>query len=378
MNALIPELRKKKASRSIVLLLHEGGQQTGPFSAGFANINGCEGLAGPVIDIVNRLDDEVDVVASAHTHRRTCARSTGSSVTSASSFGRLITDIELTVTRPHGDVIAKSAVNRIVTRDVAKDPEITALMRALRGLRRADRKRDRGIDHRRHHAHAERGGRVGARRRDRRRAARGDAGAADHGGAVIALMNPGGIRADLVYSQISGGEAPGEVTFGEAVQRAAVRQRVGRQTCTGDADRGDPRAAVRLARPGSADPPGVRWLHVLVVAERGRPGSKVDPASIKLDGVTLGAGDALPGDDEQLPRRRAVTGSRASTTAPTISAASWTWTRWRRYFRDALACCRQGRRTGSRRFRRRPTSVRHEGPVCPGPRPSGCAACLIS
>ena len=28
-------------------------------------------------------------------------------------------------------------------------------------------------------------------------------------------MNPGGIRADLIYSQISGGEQPGEVTYGE-------------------------------------------------------------------------------------------------------------------------------------------------------------------
>jgi 5'-nucleotidase len=34
--------------------------------------------------------------------------------------------------------------------------------------------------------------------------------------AVIAFMNPGGIRTDLVFGQISGGEAPGEVTYGEA------------------------------------------------------------------------------------------------------------------------------------------------------------------
>ena len=29
-------------------------------------------------------------------------------------------------------------------------------------------------------------------------------------------MNPGGVRADLDYEQISGGESPGEVTYGEA------------------------------------------------------------------------------------------------------------------------------------------------------------------
>ena len=32
----------------------------------------------------------------------------------------------------------------------------------------------------------------------------------------MALMNPGGVRADLTYAQISGGEQPGQVTYGEA------------------------------------------------------------------------------------------------------------------------------------------------------------------
>ena len=36
------------------------------------------------------------------------------------------------------------------------------------------------------------------------------------GGAQIALMNPGGVRASLTYGQISGGEQPGQVTYGEA------------------------------------------------------------------------------------------------------------------------------------------------------------------
>jgi 5'-nucleotidase len=31
----------------------------------------------------------------------------------------------------------------------------------------------------------------------------------------MALMNPGGIRTDLVFNQISGGELPGQVTYGE-------------------------------------------------------------------------------------------------------------------------------------------------------------------
>ncbi len=35
-------------------------------------------------------------------------------------------------------------------------------------------------------------------------------------GAVVAFMNQGGIRADLVYDQLSGGELPGQITYGEA------------------------------------------------------------------------------------------------------------------------------------------------------------------
>jgi 5'-nucleotidase len=37
-----------------------------------------------------------------------------------------------------------------------------------------------------------------------------------YGGAVVAMTNPGGIRTDLLFTQISGGEFPGQVTFAEA------------------------------------------------------------------------------------------------------------------------------------------------------------------
>jgi 5'-nucleotidase len=37
-----------------------------------------------------------------------------------------------------------------------------------------------------------------------------------YGGAVVAMTNPGGIRTDLLFAQISGGELPGQVTFAEA------------------------------------------------------------------------------------------------------------------------------------------------------------------
>ena len=52
-------------------------------------------------------------------------------------------------------------------------------------------------------------------------------------GAQIALMNPGGIRADLVYAQLAGGEAPGQVTYGEAFTVQPFNNLVTTQTFTG-------------------------------------------------------------------------------------------------------------------------------------------------
>jgi 5'-nucleotidase len=52
-------------------------------------------------------------------------------------------------------------------------------------------------------------------------------------GGQIALMNPGGIRADLVYEQVSGGESAGQVTFGECFTVQPFNNLVVTQTFTG-------------------------------------------------------------------------------------------------------------------------------------------------
>ena len=46
-------------------------------------------------------------------------------------------------------------------------------------------------------------------------------------------MNPGGIRVPLLYSQISGGEQPGEVTYGEAFNVQPFGNTLTVKTCTG-------------------------------------------------------------------------------------------------------------------------------------------------
>jgi 5'-nucleotidase len=249
-NMLVPHL-KRRGVETIVLLLHQGGFNNPPFSKGFEDVNGCENFTGPeLLDIVNRLHSEVDVVLSAHTHDPYICRQqgvnlvaasaapTGRLVTSAASFGRLITKIELTIDRRTDDVVSSTAQNHVVTQTVAKDPVVTSILSHYKTF--ADPIANRVV------------GRITSDLRD----ARGDNAfttpsgeqemgevIADaqreatriehHGGSVVAFMNPGGVRADLLYDQSSGGEGPGDVTYGEIFAVQPFGNSLVVKTCTG-------------------------------------------------------------------------------------------------------------------------------------------------
>ncbi|HSL27615.1 MAG TPA: bifunctional metallophosphatase/5'-nucleotidase [Anaerolineales bacterium] len=206
-NALIPEL-KKKGIETVVVLIHEGG------SPATFNYNGCSGVSGPIIDIVNRFDDEVDVVVSGHTHQPYNCVIDGKIVTSAFSFGRLVTKIDLTIDRNTGEVTRMVADNRIVTRDVPKDNLLTALIDRYNTIAAPLANRVIGSITADITSTANAAGEsaLGDVIADGQLAATADP---SLGGAVIAFMNPGGIRTNLVYAASSGGEAPGEVTYGE-------------------------------------------------------------------------------------------------------------------------------------------------------------------
>jgi 5'-nucleotidase len=187
---------------TIVVLLHEGGQQ----AQGSWDVNGCTGLTGPITDIAAGMSDAIDVVVSGHTHQAYNCEIDGKLVTSASSAGRLVTDIDLTVDRRSGDVLTAAAENVVVTRDVARDPAQTSLVQRYRtalgpiasevvgtvatDLTRAQEPVADGAESTLGNVIA-------------------DAQLADtlDEGAVAAFMNPGGVRADLLA---------GEVTYEEA------------------------------------------------------------------------------------------------------------------------------------------------------------------
>lgn len=207
-NNLVNEI-KKKGVKTIIVLLHEGGAQNGS-----SDINSCSNLSGPIVDIVNRTSDEVDLFITGHTHQAYNCVIDGRRVTSSFSFGRLVTDIDLVIDRATGQPVSITAENKIVTRDVPADSNMTALLDKYRAVAGPIANRIIGsitadILRATNPAGESPLGDVIA---DSQLAATADP---SLGGAVLALMNPGGIRADLVYTP-SVGENPGEVTYGEA------------------------------------------------------------------------------------------------------------------------------------------------------------------
>jgi 2',3'-cyclic-nucleotide 2'-phosphodiesterase (5'-nucleotidase family) len=125
-NRYVPVL-KRKGVEAIVVLIHEGGVQTG-----FP-----EGTVGPRIsEIVPALHDEIDVVMAGHSHTVINTRVDGRLVVQASSFGRAFDDVTLQINRRTKDVVASSAA--IVpawkndpptsTNPVPPDPRVQAIV----------------------------------------------------------------------------------------------------------------------------------------------------------------------------------------------------------------------------------------------------------
>ncbi|MEO6420133.1 MAG: metallophosphoesterase, partial [Polyangiaceae bacterium] len=104
-NALVPELQKKGVS-AIVLLIHQGGMQ-----GRGGTYDSCEGLSGDLMPILEVLSPAVEVVVSGHTHQAYDCTIGGRLVTSAASYGRLLTKIDLTIDPTARRVTEKHARN---------------------------------------------------------------------------------------------------------------------------------------------------------------------------------------------------------------------------------------------------------------------------
>jgi 5'-nucleotidase len=210
------QVLKKQGVKSIVVLLHEGGVNAG-------NYQQCVGVSDPILTIAKTMTPEVDAIITGHTHQPYVCHIPDPAgnprlVTSAASYGQVVTETDLVINTRSGEVMRdrSTATNHLVSRAVAKDAAQTAIIAKWNTLSGALGNRV-----------------VGSNDEDILGDSNGNRGietpmgdlvadsilwgtkAPANGGAQIAFMNIGGVRASLRYAP-SGLEGPGQITYKEA------------------------------------------------------------------------------------------------------------------------------------------------------------------
>ena len=275
---------KRRGVETIIVLLHEGGFQSGTYQQ-------CVGPSGPIVEIAQNLHSEIDLVVTGHTHQPYICdipdpRGRSRLVTSAASFGRVVTETTLHINARSGDVKRNqtTSTNHLVTRE-NPDPVQTKIISRWNaaaapiaddvvGEITADITRSPNRD--------TEGALANLIADAQLAAASGD-------GAQIALMNPGGVRADLDFEAIAGGEIPGEVTYGEAFAVQPFGNLLVTMDLTGE------QIERLLEQQAIDDRPGGREVLIFGVSDGfaftynpGGPfGDRIDPASITLDGEPI-------------------------------------------------------------------------------------------
>lgn len=271
---------KAKGVRTIVVLIHQGGGQTG---GGLPNQ--CNNLAGPIKDIVQRFDPEVDAVISGHTHNAYNCVINGIPVTQTSGHTRELTRISLTVDRATGNPTASKAENLTVTHDVKPDGQIAALRRRTdeQGQKLLDRPV--GLLARDLTAQRNAAGEstVGHALADARLFATS---APENGGAQIGIQPPygGGIGGDLIVNP-TGNEMANLVTHGKALRVQPFSNMLVTMTLTG----------TQLERLLEQQWCGQGTARVLGVSQgltytydNAKPAcDRIDPATVKLNGTVV-------------------------------------------------------------------------------------------
>jgi 5'-nucleotidase len=130
-NALVPILQAQGVE-AIVVLLHEGGSQTPPPG----NVDACVGISGPIVAINEALDPAIDVMITGHTHlpyNCTLPDAAGQPriVTSAYSYGRVVTEVNLVLDKRTHDVrrdLSTATNHAVIQSDLTPDPALTAII----------------------------------------------------------------------------------------------------------------------------------------------------------------------------------------------------------------------------------------------------------
>jgi len=280
-NKLVPELQKQ-GIKAIVVLIHEGGLPTGGY-------NECPSLSGAIVDIVQRTNPEVDLFVTGHTHQAYNCVIDGRRVTSAGAFGRLVTDIDLLLDRGTGEVRQITAQNIVVKQDVPKRPDVTALIQKYKKI--ADPLINRSIGQitsditRQANPAGETplGNLIATAQLEATRSA----------GAVVAFMNPGGIRSDLTYApsgQVSYGQAFAVQPFGNSLVTMDLTGAQIQELLTQQFDNPVP-GQNRILQVSSSFRYGYRDKQILFMEIDGKPVVPTQTYRVTVNSFLAGGGD---------------------------------------------------------------------------------------
>lgn len=265
-NALVPQIQAEGV-KSIVLLIHEGASQTGLY-------NECKGASGAIMNIAKKLDPAVAIIVSGHTHQAYNCEVDGRLITSARQYGQVVTEIDFTAD-PNAGITRRVATNRIVTGDVAKDAKQTAIIDRVAALvspleNRIVAKITAPLTRT---ANAAGESVLGDIIADAQLDATADA---KFGGAQIAFMNPGGIRQDFAAGDVTYGQIFTVQPFGNSLVTLTI---TGAQLKTVLEQQWLNQASPRIMQVSN----GFTYTW-----DNTKPnGSKVDAASMKLNGVVI-------------------------------------------------------------------------------------------
>jgi len=298
-NRVVRQLRARGV-KIFVVLIHQGGMQTGKDAA---DINTCDGgLNGyPILGMVKRLDDGVSLVLSAHTHVAYVCELPNSvgrnvTVTSASAFGRMLTDVDMTIDPRSGTATHVTARNLLVDRTnkairpdatiagiIAKYAELAApIVNRVVGSITTEVKKA---------VTAAGENEIGDLIAD----AQLEATRGEH--AVVAFTNESGVRTGLSFASGAPGVEAGRVTYGELVAAQPFGNDLVTMTMTGEQLRvmleEQFKGCALGAQPGEGDPPtetrmlepsagfSYTWHQDAPVCR------KVDAGSIRLNGAVV-------------------------------------------------------------------------------------------
>jgi 5'-nucleotidase len=273
-NKALAEARTRGAT-VFVVLIHEGGHTDEAF-----NEPDCKNLKGPIVGIARRLDPEIKLIVSGHTHKGFQCKVDGRTITQAEMGGHVLSRIKLAID-PDSRRLRDISVRNVVMKpgEYPADPRLAGYLKLVKERSQA--------------ALARPVARLGVKLVPRKVNAAGESplgnliadavlDATRDEGVQIAFMNGGGIRKDLETSDAqvaTFGHAQVVLPFSNTIVvmdmtgaqlRAALEQQWLRKHADSEAEMLHPSRGFTY-----------RW-------DGARPkGQRVAPGSVRLDGVAL-------------------------------------------------------------------------------------------